>query len=209
MKADLYADLGVRRDADAATIRRAYRRAAKHAHPDMPGGSGKRFALIKVAHDTLTDDARRRHYDETGEVEEKPPDNAHAEAMQCVGTALEAVLAECEASHKDPMTVDLADKMRGWIRVHLAESRRQVGQNQDIIGKNEKLGQRFKGDLMQQIISGRVMMLRERIARIEKNERSGKAALELLAEVAFTADTPPPTLPGLNMATLFNQMSRF
>jgi curved DNA-binding protein CbpA len=209
MTRDLYGDLGVPRGADAAAIRRAYRRAAKHAHPDMPGGSGKRFALIKVAHDTLTDDARRRHYDETGEVEEKPPDNARAEAMQCVATALEAVLAECQSGNRDPMTVDLADKMRGWIRVHLAESHRQVGQIQDIIGKNEKLGLRFKGDLMQQIISGRVMMLRERIANIEKNERSGKAALDLLGEVSFTADRPPPAQPGINMAALLNQMGRF
>lgn len=39
---DLYAELGVAREANAVDIRRAYRRRAKHAHPDAGGSPGQR-----------------------------------------------------------------------------------------------------------------------------------------------------------------------
>lgn len=206
MTADLYAALGVARDADRAAVRRAYRRTSKHAHPDVPGGSGKRFALVKLAHDTLTDDARRRHYDETGEIDEKTPDNKHGEALQCIATALESVLAECVATRKEPEQVDLAANMRRWIREQLAESAKQVAHIQKVIAKNETLGARFAGGVMPQIISGRISGLRDKISAISRNCVSGETALVLLEEVTFNADPAPPPPPEIGFYRLLTQM---
>lgn len=47
--------LGVRRDADDAAIKAAYRRAALEHHPDR-GGDGERFRLITQAYETLRSD---------------------------------------------------------------------------------------------------------------------------------------------------------
>ena len=65
MIADLYHTLGVNRDAPMAAIRRAYRQAAKKAHPDA-GGSAEAFALVKQASVILLDDAKHaiRHIDD-------------------------------------------------------------------------------------------------------------------------------------------------
>lgn len=59
---DYYELLGVSRDADTATITRAYRRLARMSHPDSGGNAGM-FRLLRTAYETLTDDEERRAYD--------------------------------------------------------------------------------------------------------------------------------------------------
>jgi curved DNA-binding protein len=68
---DLYSILGVARDADEGTIRKAYRQLARRYHPDVnPGDSDAedRFKDISRAYDVLSDADKRRNYDEFGEV---------------------------------------------------------------------------------------------------------------------------------------------
>lgn len=67
---DLYKALDIDQTATKADAKKAYRKKALKAHPDA-GGDKESFALISLAHDVLTDDARRERYDETGDTEEK------------------------------------------------------------------------------------------------------------------------------------------
>ena len=62
---DYYALLGVRPDATAAQIKKAYRKLAKQYHPDVNHSpdAAERFREITEAYDTLTDPDRRRRYD--------------------------------------------------------------------------------------------------------------------------------------------------
>lgn len=65
---DYYAALGVPRDADAETIKKAYRKLAREHHPDVsaaPGAEG-RFKEIAEAWQTLKDPDKRAAYDELG-----------------------------------------------------------------------------------------------------------------------------------------------
>lgn len=207
MKApDLYSVLGLSIDADAAAIHRAYRKAAKKAHPDMPGGSDNRFALVRLALDTLGDEHRRAHYDETGEVEEKPVDNARTNAMQCVAAALQATLAAAESANTDPMTVDLPQKMRFWINEHLKESRSQIAAAQKVIARDERLVERFDAEFMRDIVHGSIAMNRQRIANMERNQKMGKDALELLTDVHFDCIVPPKPEQPAAYQTLFQSI---
>ena len=59
---NLYDTLGVRSDAPADEIKRAYRRLASQHHPDK-GGDKNRFQEIQQAYDTLSNADRRAAYD--------------------------------------------------------------------------------------------------------------------------------------------------
>jgi curved DNA-binding protein len=66
---DLYDILGVSRTASADEIKKSYRRLAKQYHPDVnPGNPGaeEKFKEVTAAFDVLSDEKRRKLYDEFG-----------------------------------------------------------------------------------------------------------------------------------------------
>jgi DnaJ-class molecular chaperone len=70
--ADLYSQLGVKRDAGEAEIKKAYRKLAKQLHPDKNKDNPKaseRFSKVTQAYDILTDKDKRARYDR-GEIDD-------------------------------------------------------------------------------------------------------------------------------------------
>jgi DnaJ-class molecular chaperone len=70
--ADLYSQLGVKRDASEAEIKKAYRKLAKELHPDKNKDNPKateRFSKVTQAYDLLTDKDKRARYDR-GDIDE-------------------------------------------------------------------------------------------------------------------------------------------
>ena len=68
-KRDYYEVLGVDRDADDATIKKAYRQLAKKYHPDMNPGdkeAERKFKEASEAYAVLSDAEKRRQYDQFG-----------------------------------------------------------------------------------------------------------------------------------------------
>jgi molecular chaperone DnaJ len=71
---DLYKVLGIGRDADQATIRKAFKKLARKFHPDLnkAEGASDRFKEINSAYEVLGDEQRRNAYDSFGEASLKP-----------------------------------------------------------------------------------------------------------------------------------------
>ncbi|MCM8558489.1 DnaJ C-terminal domain-containing protein [Sphingomicrobium sediminis] len=70
---DLYQQLGVKRDATEAEIKKAYRSLAKQLHPDRNKDNPKaaeRFGKVTQAYDILADKDKRAQYDR-GEIDEE------------------------------------------------------------------------------------------------------------------------------------------
>lgn len=68
-KKDLYTILGLKRDADASQIKKAYRKLAKKYHPDSNAGNAeaeKKFKDVSEANSILGDPEKRKIYDEYG-----------------------------------------------------------------------------------------------------------------------------------------------
>ena len=68
-KRDYYEVLGVSKDVDDATLKKAYRKVAKKYHPDMNPGdkeAEKKFKEASEAYAVLSDPEKRRQYDQFG-----------------------------------------------------------------------------------------------------------------------------------------------
>ena len=68
-KRDYYEVLGVSKDADEATLKKAYRKVAKKYHPDVNPGdkeAEKKFKEASEAYAVLSDPEKRRQYDQFG-----------------------------------------------------------------------------------------------------------------------------------------------
>jgi DnaJ-class molecular chaperone len=68
---DYYKILGVERGASHDDIRKAYRKLARKYHPDINPGSKdaeNKFKDLSVAYDVLSDDKKRKLYDEFGDA---------------------------------------------------------------------------------------------------------------------------------------------
>jgi len=68
---DYYQILGVSKGADGAAIKKQYRKLARELHPDKTKGDKKledRFKAVSEAYDILSDDKKRREYDEVREA---------------------------------------------------------------------------------------------------------------------------------------------
>ncbi len=68
---DLYGILGVDSGADDEAMRKAYRKLARRYHPDVNPGDAEaeeRFKAISEAYSVLSDEEKRRNYDEFGDV---------------------------------------------------------------------------------------------------------------------------------------------
>ncbi|CAF3216394.1 unnamed protein product [Rotaria socialis] len=85
---DYYKELGITRHAIAADIRTAYKRLALLWHPDRNKDSDaeEKFKKIKQAYDVLSDDNRRREYDEQRAMSSQRKRNARFETKKAATT---------------------------------------------------------------------------------------------------------------------------
>lgn len=68
---DYYQILGVTKSSDGAAIKKQYRKLARELHPDKTKGDKKledRFKAVSEAYDILSDDKKRREYDDAREA---------------------------------------------------------------------------------------------------------------------------------------------
>src|SRR3954447_22926512 len=77
-KKDYYETLAVGRSADTEEIRKAYRKLARKYHPDLNPGdraAEDRFKKVQEAYDILSDENKRKVYDQYGFYSDNIPPN--------------------------------------------------------------------------------------------------------------------------------------
>lgn len=68
MAKDYYNLLGVAKGASPEEIKKAYRKLAHQHHPDKAGGNAEKFKEINEAYQVLSDDTKRKQYDQFGQT---------------------------------------------------------------------------------------------------------------------------------------------
>lgn len=185
MKADLYQALGVGRDAKSDEIRRAYRKAAKRAHPDG-GGTVESFALVRTAVDVLSDDERRKQYDQTGEFGDKPVDNRDALAMTVAMNAIDAVIGAIIKHGGDPAHYDVVADAKKHLTKCLLEVAVKTASTFDEAKAIRKLAKRFKSKKDKPNRIG--AMLDARAAETERNASNGLVEEENIRDAVKILD---------------------
>ncbi len=155
----LYEILSVEPKAEQEEIKRAYRKLAQMHHPDK-GGDKDKFQEIQNAYEVLSDDERRKFYDETGETGKAPSviDAAVSELCQLFKATV--------SSSFDAVYSDLFKQMRNTIKNRLAEMDSAKLMCERAIVKNDKIVKRIKTNAAQNMFAG--------LAEADSNEKRGQ-----------------------------------
>ncbi len=122
-----YESLGVEKDADPETIKKAYRYLAKKHHPDT-GDDSSKITDLTTAYDILSDPEKRKRFDETGE---SGPTNE----QQQVYTEFLKMSEEILLKYADkPVKASLV-LIRKGIEAHMADHKAKVQDQIDILNK--------------------------------------------------------------------------
>lgn len=199
---DPYAELGVERDADEKTVRRAYRRRAKETHPDKKGGRRDKFESANRALMVLTDPKRREQYDRTGSVDDDKPDNAQAEALTILLGTLTAILDECDKVGRSPLQINIVEMLRANIDRAVtqgeASKKAPLKRIETLERVDRRLRKKGKPSLVNHAIAGQIAAIRATLAKTDSAILAHRNARALLDDHEFDVETimdmanPPP-----------------
>lgn len=113
-----YNTLGVPRNADAGTIKRAYKEKAKSHHPDA-GGNAEQFSEISNAYDTLKDPDKRAYYDATGSTNQQQGFNRQQGfgGFEDIFSQMFRQTQQRQAEARINISINLKDSLAGGKRV--------------------------------------------------------------------------------------------
>ena len=183
-----YETLGVAKDADAATVKRAYRRKASKLHPDKPTGDKEAFQELNRAHKLLADPATRAKYDQYGD---------DAESVKTLREQAEAQLAVmvCQCVAQCGPDVAVVQKLRDMVDRCKDQAQQAVGMAKDQALKFRKAARRLKHK------KGECVLTQALVHSAEQAEQQAKAAQfdvdkhaemqQVLAEHEYDWSPPP------------------
>ncbi len=108
---DLYKELGVRRNASAAAIKKAHRALVLKCHPDVKGGDIDRFRRVDTAYKVLRDPEKRSAYDETGAYSLESVQTEMQKVMTVMVQIYDHLLETGKAFDKRVSIIDLMGKI--------------------------------------------------------------------------------------------------
>jgi curved DNA-binding protein CbpA len=193
---DPYKVLGVPRDADAPTVRKAYRRKAKATHPDA-GGDREAFQQAARAVAILDDPAKRERYDRTGSTEDDPIQSPYHDAlaiiMPIIANGVHAWAANPDRTQDLETRPVMADLM-GVLAKMRSEQLAEVDKAQRGIDKLRKLAKRTRRkdgttSPIALAMEGEARRIETILEPMRRKMAGINAAIELVKEHKFDPET--------------------
>lgn len=182
----LYDDLGVGKNADSTTIKRAYKRRASATHPDK-GGSTTAFQLVQRAYDILSDEARRKRYDKTG-AEDEAPDPLFVARNQVIQIFFQLLDQNSEE-------LNIISRARAVILEGKAKVKQQLAEIKTKIKKLDSTKKRLKAkapnSFLHTAIDAQKRMLGQNLIAAQEQFELGDRMLELLKDFEYDGQEIP------------------
>lgn len=186
MVIDPYKMLGIERDADDQTVKTAYRKAAKNAHPDS-GGDTEQFSRLQAAFDLLKDPVRRRVYDDTG-YDPQLADAKDLKGLMMIETLVnEFILDEREPGSFDPVAA-MRRKLSDDIlksRFHILELERHRARVRKHL---DRLGKKPDTDVLGSMLRARSQSIADAIKQAETQIEAIEQAYTMLEGYSYELD---------------------
>lgn len=189
---DLYAVLGVTKDASPLAIRQAYRKQAAIYHPDVAEtGDVQRFNSIRLARDVLTNPKWRENYDKVGTIAAEEADNAIAVMMTGLSTMFGACMHSLITGGIEPARGDFIAAMHQAIKTGFENANKQIGQLEKSMALLLPMQGRFKvvnfehPNHMEAIVRTNITELQRQIDGHRATLRNLETARLYLADVRF------------------------
>lgn len=190
-KRSLYRELAVETNATAAEIDKAYRKRARHAHPDT-GGNSEAFHKLAHAYAVLSDPDRRAAYDATGYEGELVAETVAARAMERIHELVASVLD----SDLPFEAVDLVAAIRDTLVKQKADIGAAVRRLERQAKRAETMASRFRradGDnFIRGLLERRAAETRQQAEKTRHEETVFAKAIELLADYSFEHEAAEP-----------------
>jgi curved DNA-binding protein CbpA len=174
-----YEILGVSKDADGATIKRARQKKAKALHPDRNKDPRAVQAMSEVnaAYDMLMDADRRAHYDRTGEFTGARVTTDEEEARKLI---FQMFLEALQAPGRVNVPRYAERKMKGMM-VELVRQRGQFEKQRD---KLQRMLPEVETDdpvnLYEQLVANQIAMLTQKLDSMVVDARRLELAIEIV-----------------------------
>jgi curved DNA-binding protein CbpA len=182
-----YEVLGVDRDADKATIEKAYRAKARRSHPDAKGDR-EAFKKVNEARQLLVCDERRKRFDETGDTSERPQRGV-TPAEQMI-----AAMVQHAFTMADPIKwiAKRIDSDRYEARQHVQHAKQQRDKVVAKIAKFENANKKTKNkhgyEFIKAILDAGIAGAEQTICDLENRIKTCDEALTLLNDLQYPAD---------------------
>jgi len=190
---DLYALLGVKRDASPTELAKAFRKKAKELHPDK-GGTAEAFQELSQAIRVLRDPEKRAHYDRGGAFGENDTATRPDPAIDLVKIEVEGLIAAFLGSDKGAIVyVDVVKVMLNAFDEKIAAIGRQVETLKADVLRLSDLAGRFEADdnIITKMIEYKVRGMAQAVENAGKILEVHQAARALAASHTFRSDPLP------------------
>jgi len=190
---DPYEVLEVPKDASTEDVRKAYRRKAKSAHPDV-GGTDQAMAELSRALTILEDPDKRAHFDACGETEDPSAENMRSAAIGIVVELVNAIIEQyVQGPGGDPEGVDMVKAMTSAINDRIKEMRAKKKKLDTHVAKAQKVADRFmpkkgKPPSIKIALEHNARLWRGRADSVGKDIEAHELAITLVRDNAFEFD---------------------
>lgn len=184
---NLYAVLGVNQDDTTEVIKGAYRKLANIHHPDKCTGDVDQFKQIRMAWEVLSDDQKRKIYDDTGRISHGVDNEEGVLRSSLVGLLISII-----DSYEDMARMNLLGDAKNRLQNEIKKNEQAAVNNEKLIAKREKVLGRLTCTSGENIVAialqTQIEQFKNQAVEIEKAIVGFNRMIDMLGDYVYEVD---------------------